>query len=693
MSVTLRRTLTIISLVVIFSMTAVACSGGQATPGVSQATATTSAPSATNTTAPSTGATSAATSAATKAATSAATTAATTSATTAATTASSGGAVGGAAKNPDTMVETTIGDPESLDPSWAYDTASGEVIFNVYETLVFPNKGSATDFVPMLATKWDISQDGKTYTFTIRQGVKFHDGSPLTPEDVAYSFWRGMIQDRSGGPQWIMLQPFFGLNVQSFKDDVVTKQFGGSWTAATQAVEKAVTFDNTAGTVTMHLKQPYGPMLQILAGTWASILSKPWVIKQGGWDGTPATAEKFHDPAADKDELFKIMNGTGPFKFDRWAPGEEVDLSRNDSYWNTQPAWSDGPSGPAKLAHVVIKDVSEFGTRFASLKTGDTDIAYVDTQYISQVDPLAKQFCDENGKCTPAAADGVLTVYKGLPSVEMTAIFLTENVNVTGGNNMLGSGKLDGNGIPPNFFADINIRKAFNYCFDWDTYIKQIFNGEAIQAYGPVIQGELGYDANQAHYNFDAQKCADSFKASTLKSADGKSLWDTGFYMQFVYNTGNDQRKTAGDILSQNLKQVNPKFNLEVVGEPFALLLKDSTAGRMPIYALGWLEDFHDPQDWVVPFLASGGTYGGTQSFPKDIQSQMDTLINQAVTATDPATRAKDYQQLQNIAYENALDVFMVQAQTRVYMRDWVKGYYYNPTYPGFYFYSLSKGG
>ena len=690
MSFPLRRTFMTVSMIVILSMFAVACSGGQATQGVSQATATTSSggASATATTAPATAP------ATTTSNTPAATAAATAAASPSATAASSGstGASAGPVKNPDTFIEASIGDPESLDPAWAYDTASGEVIFNVYETLVFPKKNSATDFVPMLATKWDISQDGLTYTFTIRQGVKFHDGSPLTPEDVAYSFWRGMIQDRSGGPQWILLQPFFGLSVQSFKDDVVTKQFGGNWTNAAQAVEKAVTFDNNAGTVTMHLKQPYGPMLQILAGTWASIVSKPWVIKQGGWDGAPATAEKFHDPAADKDELFKTMNGTGPFKFDRWAPGEEVDLVRNDSYWNTQPMWDGGPAGPAKLSRVVIKNISEFGTRFASLKTGDVDMAYVDTQYISQVDPLAKQFCDQNGTCTPAAADGVLTVYKGLPTVELTATYMTENVNVTGGNNMLGSGKLDGNGIPANFFSDINVRKAFNYCFDWDTYIKQVFNGEAIQAYGPIIQGELGYDSNQAHYTFDLQKCADSFKASTLKSADGKSLWDTGFYLQYLYNTGNDQRKTAGEILAQNLKQVNPKFNMEVVGEPFALLLKDSTAGRMPIYTLGWLEDFHDPQDWVVPFLSSGGTYSGTQAFPKDVQSQMDTLITQAVTATDPATRAKDYQQLQNLSYENALDIFLVQPEARDYFRDWVKGWYYNPTYPGLYFYALSKG-
>ncbi len=597
----------------------------------------------------------------------------------------------GTIKNPDTIIEGTAGDPESLDPAWAYDTASGEVIFNVYETLLFPKRNSPTDFVPMLATSWDISPDGKTYTFHIRQGVKFQDGSPLTAQDVAYSFWRGMIQDRAGGPQWILLQPFFGLQVQSFADDVVKTQNGGDWAKAVQSLEQKITFDNNAMTVTMNLAQPYGPMLQILTGSWASIVSMPWVIKQGGWDGKPEDAQKFHDPAANADELFNKMNGTGPFKFDRWAPGQEIDLSRNDSYWLQQPLWAGGPSGPASVSRVVIKNISEWGTRFAAFQTGDLDINYVPKQYISQVDPLVKETCDANGNCQSANGSGTIRAYKGLPSVQEDVIEMNENVNVTGGNNNIGSGKLDGNGIPANFFSDINIRKAFNYCFDWETYIKQIENGEAVQAFGPVIQGELGYDPNQAHYSMDLTKCADAFKASTLKSDSGKSLWDTGFTLNYVYNTGNDQRKTAGEILAQNLQQVNPNFKVNVVDEAWPQFLKDQTDARMPLYDLGWLEDFHDPHDWVIPFLSSGGTYASTQSFPKDVQSQLDDLITKAVSTSDQAQRAQLYGQIQNLAYENALDIFVDQPQLRVYMQQWVQGYYYNPIYPGYYFYSLSK--
>jgi peptide/nickel transport system substrate-binding protein len=597
-------------------------------------------------------------------------------------------------KNPDTMIEATINGPESLDPAWEYDTASWDPIVDVYEGLVFPKKDSTTEFVPLLSTKWQISPDGTTYTFDIRKGVKFQQGQDLMPSDVAYSFWRGMVQDRAGGPQWIMLQPFFGLDVQSFQSDVVTKQFNGDFAAACTAVEKAVTFDNTAGTVTLHLKQSYGPMLQILAGPWADVVNQSWVAQQGGWDGKCSDAEKYHNPSAQQDPLFKVMNGTGPYMLKSWVPEQETDLVRNPNYWNTSPLWDGGPSGQAKMKNLVIKVIPEWGTRFATFKTGDADINYVPTQYDSQIDPLVQNTCDATGKCTVTNPQGSLTLWKGLPSVEETVIYMTEQVNTTGGTPAeMGSGKLDGNGVPADFFSDINIRKAFNYCFDWNTYINQVFNGEAIQAYGPIIQGELGYDPNQAHYSFDLTKCADAFKASTLKSADGKSVWDTGFYLQYIYNVGNDQRKTAGDILAADLLKVNPKFHLQVVGEPFALELQDQVAGRLPIFMLGWLEDYHDPNDWVAPMLSSGGTYAASQGFPADVQKQMDALISQGATTTDEQQRASIYSQLQNISYENALDIFVVQPQVRVYLQDWVKGYYYNPIFSNnvFYEYAMSK--
>src|SRR5436190_3106523 len=669
----MRRLFKILPFIVVLTFILAACdTGGAATPTTAPAAPT-----------------------ATEAATGAATTAPAAATNTTGTSQSTGGPT---MKDPNTLTVGVFGDAETMDPAWAYDTSSASVIFNVYEPLVFMKKDKTSEFVPLLASKWDISSDGKTYTFTIRKDVKFHEGQDLTPEDVAYSIWRGLIQDRSSGPQWIMLQPFFGLDVQSFQTDVVEKQFNKDFAKGCEAVKKAITFDNGAGTVTMNLKQPYGPMLQILTGSWASIVSKQYVTAHNGWNGDCATAEKFHDPKAEASELFKAMNGTGPFKLERWTPKEEFSLVRNDNYWIKEPLWEGAPTGPAKLQRVSIKSINEWGTRFAAFKTGDLDISVVENQYITQVDPLVKETCEfsKDFACTPTNASGFLRLYKGMPTSTNAAILLNQMVNTTGGSTRLGSGKLDGNGIPPDFFSDINLRKAFNYAFDWDTFIKDVEHGEAEQALGPIVDGLLGYDAKQAKYSHDLTKAADAFKASTIKSADGKSVWDTGFKFQYVYNEGNDNRKVAGEILKDNLSKINPKFQIDITSEPWHAFLKETTDGTLGAFMLGWQEDFHDPHDWVSPYLSSAGAFSGGQHFEKGLQTQLDDLINKAVSSTDQNERAKLYGQLQNLSYENALDVFVDQPQGRDYHQLWVKGWYYNPIIPimantGLYLYVLSK--
>jgi peptide/nickel transport system substrate-binding protein len=596
-------------------------------------------------------------------------------------------------KNPDTFVLLDSAfEPESLDPSFSYETDGSGIIFNVYETLVGMKKDKFDEFVPLLATKWDISGDGKTYTFTIRKGVKFHEGQDLTPEDVAYSFWRGIIQDRAGGPGWIMLQPLFGLNVYSFKGDIVDGEHKGDWVAACEAAKKKVTFDNNAGTVTLNLAQAYGPMLQVLVGNWGATMSKSWVAGLGGWNGDCATAEKYHDPKAEDSELFKAMNGTGPYKLESWAPGEDITLLRNDNYWVKEPLWEGGPTGPARIERVTIKSVKEWGTRFAMFKQADGDAAVIPRQFSTQVDPYVKEECDfKTFECTTVNPNGFLRLYKGMQSNSGSGWGLNQTINVEGGNAKVGSGQLDGKGIPPDFFADIHVRKAFSYCYDADTVIKEVFRGEGKQRLGPIIEGHLGFKADQARYSFNLDQCAAEFKASTHKSADGKSLWDTGFFMQHPYTTGNDSARTEAQILKDSLEKVNSKFKVELVEQTWPSILKETDEKRLPITVAGWIEDFHDPHNWAQPYMSSAGYFSAAINIPEELQKQLDDLVLKGVQTTDQAERAKIYGEMQDLSYENALYVWTASALGRRYEPTWIHGWYFNPAYWSTYYYALEK--
>ena len=608
-------------------------------------------------------------------------------------------------KNPDTFIVGHYGEPESLDPAWMYDTSSAAVAYNVYEGLMAFKRERADEFVPALAERWELTSDALTWTFDIREGVKFHEGGELEPHDVAYSLQRGMLQDRLDGPQVLFLEPFFGAGVTSILEmvnrvgeleieDPSTIRLEDHPQAAEDVckmLQQVIPYDDAAGTVTLRLMRPTPWLPQLLAQSWGAVLDKEWMAEQGGWDGDCATWTRWYDPSAEASVLFDKMNGTGPYKFERWTPGEEIVLVANEDYWRTDPIWDGGPSGPPSIKRVVLKLVEEWGTRFAMLEAGDIDYGDVDQAFYSQVDPTVKTIYwegTEQGKSEEANPDGKLIVFRDLREPAMTGAMMNFNIDVEGGNPFIRSAKLDGDGIPPDFFSDIHVRKAFNYAFDWDTFIRDAMVGEAVQPKGPIIADMLGYSADQPTYHFDLDKATEEFKAAW----DGE-VWEKGFTMQISYNTGNDVRRIAADVIQQNVQAINPKFEIEILNLPWPTFLEVRTQGKLPILISGWLEDYHDPSNWVQPFMSSNGSYSRTQHFPKEIADKYDELISRGLKTIDPEDRLPIYEELQNLAYEDAITIFLYQPTRRRYFQDWVKGWYFNPLHPEPYssIYALSK--
>jgi peptide/nickel transport system substrate-binding protein len=226
-------------------------------------------------------------------------------------------------------------------------------------------------------------------------------------------------------------------------------------------------------------------------------------------------------------------------------------------------------------------------------------------------------------------------------------------INVEGGNPFAGSGELDGSGIPADFFQDLHVRRAFNYCFDFDTMINDALNGEGIQAQGPIIAGMMGYREGEAPlYSFDLAKCEEEFKLADVDKdgipagEDEDDVWETGFYFQMAYNTGNDTRRLASEILKAGIESVNDKFAITVVGMPWPVLLNSRRAQKLPIYVGGWLEDFHDPHNWVQPFLSSQGAYGRVINMTPEYADKYDAMIAEAASKTTAEERTPLYEEI-----------------------------------------------
>jgi peptide/nickel transport system substrate-binding protein len=454
----------------------------------------------------------------------------------------------------------------------------------------------------------------------------------------------------------------------------------------------AVVADDEAGTLTFNLALPWGPFLATLAQSWGMALDQDWAIENGGWDGSCDTWQDSYAPGAENDPLSSVINGTGPYMLDHWTPGEEYVLVANPNYWRAdgEAIWADGPSGEARIQTIIVRLVNEWGTRFAALQAGDAENVAVGVENETQVDPLVGEICDwQTFACTPTDnPNGALRKWDLLPSVSRTDVFLNFDVatDEDGYNAYIGSGQLDGNGINPDFFSDIHTRLAMNYCFDYDLYNEEVLLGKGVRNNGPIILGMLGYNPDGAMYDFDLDKCAEEFATAW----DGV-LPDTGFRFQIAFNTGNTSRQTVGEIFQANLASINPAYQVEIVGLPWPTFLRSFRARQLPVSVSGWVEDIHDPHNWVQPFTV--GTFAGRQNLADDLKAQFQELVTAGVLAADPAAREQIYFDLQQLHHDSAIQVTLLQSTGFRFEQRWVKDWYFRVGQFGTYYYALGLAG
>jgi len=599
-------------------------------------------------------------------------------------------------KNPDTLNVAWFGSANTMDPAYAYDTSSGNIIMNVYENLLRYPYGivdgnekktegySVSKFEPLLATKVPSQENGlirttadggMIYEFPIREGVTFHNGNKLTPEDVEYTFERVMIQDRSGGPAWMILQPL--TQYKSVKN-LVTDVAGVDKYENTTKEDRVAAFKSyidpavevKGQSVIFRLPKPYPPFLNILTQSagWSAIVDKQWVEEQGGWPGTAETWPEYHNPgggqAAEESPLYDKAMGTGPFKLERWDVGTEIVFTRYEDYWRE----------PAKMKRVVVQKIKEWGTRRLKFINGQADIAYVPLQFMGQVE----------------GAEGI-TVQKHLPTIQMNpAAFFTQDV-ITENNDLTGSGTW-GDGVPSDFFNDIKVRKAFNYAFQYQAFIDQVLQGLGYKTNGPVPKNmQPFYNEDLELYGHDLDKAE-----QLLKEAHDGELWEKGFTFTILYNTGNESRKTAAEIFEANIEKLNDKFEIKVRGVDWSTYLDQMISTKLPLFIIGWLADFPDPHNFVTPFMASDGTFSGWQGegMKEMAQNQFDPLIQKAMETVDTEERKKIYYELQKLAHDLAIDVWLPQAEGTRFVRSWVQDVPFNPMFANThsYLYPIWKG-
>ncbi|MEK7874174.1 MAG: ABC transporter substrate-binding protein, partial [Chloroflexota bacterium] len=203
-------------------------------------------------------------------------------------------------------------DPPHFDAQQQTSMNIGLLVSPAYSNLLYYDAETGSKIMPELAEQWSVSPDALTYTFKLRKGVKFHDGTPLTPADVVFSLER------------MKTPPKGGLSASA---DLLV------------ALDKVQTVGDD--TITLTMKYAFAPLASTLVVNFTPIFSKAYVEKNG--------------------DMKTTVMGTGPFKFKSYTPSVSFDLVKNENYWIQGRPYLDG------ISVFVIKDPA---TRLAALRTG-----------------------------------------------------------------------------------------------------------------------------------------------------------------------------------------------------------------------------------------------------------------------------------------------------------------------------------
>jgi peptide/nickel transport system substrate-binding protein len=317
--------------------------------------------------------------------------------------------------------------------------------------------------------------------------------------------------------------------------------------------------------------------------------------------------------------------GTGPFKFVEWVPGDHITLERNDDYWGD----------PALLDELIIRPISDPSARLQALQSGDVD-------GMDFVQPA--QFEDVRGDSS-------------LQLMERPAF----NVGYIGFNAA----------TPP--FDELEVRQAVAHAIDKQAIADAFYGGVGEPAKEFMPPTMPGYNDAIEDYPYDP----DAARALLEDSSCGVPCAIDFWYPTEVTRSYMPDPKANFDAMVTMLEdagfEVNPHSS--IWGTEY---IPARGAGQLPMYLLGWIGDFGDPDNWVGTFFRQPLPGFGTDQ--NDFMAEVQDVLSQAVEETDPDARAALYEEANQLIHELVPGVPYVHAKSALAFKASVTGYNPNPT-------------
>jgi oligopeptide transport system substrate-binding protein len=450
--------------------------------------------------------------------------------------------------------------PTTFDPAMVSDVSSSQVINNVFSGLVQYNEKG--ELVNDMAADIKVSDDGKTYTFTLKDGIKFHDGSPVTAEDFKKTMVRNMnpalgspvndtyLNDITGYDKFIKTSQKLGKDLADKKitEDDQKKQLA----AAYDELKKAPGIEaKDAKTLVITIVEPAPYFVAKL--TYPTAYPAKNLPEDKPLDASPANA--------------KLMMGAGPFKMDNYVEGSKVTLKRNDDFYGQK----------AKVAVVEMPVITSDQAELAAYRSGQIDMTPI---------PPADY---KNIKADPALGKEILE------SASARVNYLALNQD-----------KWE----PA---KDVRVRQAIAMGINNQQLVDVVYGGTYIAAYGVLpdgIPGALG--AKVQGNKFDPAKAKELLKAAGYGEG-AKPL-------TFKHETNQHWAEFVQSQLKTNLG-----ITIEIEPMEWTALLKATDAkNQLDAFLLGWSADYIDPQDFLTILLHTNAPYNRYGYSSKEMDAILD---------------------------------------------------------------------
>jgi len=469
-------------------------------------------------------------------------------------------------------------DPTTLDPALAEDVDSAVYIVEIFSGLVTLNHD--LQVVPDLAEKWDVSDDGKTYTFHLRKGAKFHDGREVKAADFQYSFERAL--DPKAG----------SLVAENYLGDIVgAKEMLDGNSKRLQGLKVVDDY-----TLQLTIDAPKVYFLAKLTYPTAFVVDRQNVEGKRNWTDKP--------------------NGTGPFKLQEWKKLELIVLARNENFYNGVPSLE------------RVNYILSGGSGITMYENGEVDVTGVP---ISDIDRVL----DPNSALRKEATE----------VTEFSTSYIAFDVTK-----------------PP--FDDVKVRQAFAYALDREKLVSVVLKDEARLAKGILPPGFPGYNESLKGYEFDPQKAKALIAESKYK--DPASL---PRMVLSISGEGGSASRSITAIVEMWKQNLGADVEIEQVES--ATFLSDLKKHKYQMFALGWIADYPDPENFLDILFHSKSPSNNMQY----ANPAVDRLLEQARTERDTSTRVKLYRQAEEMIVSDAPWIPLTHPQGYVLVKPYVEGF------------------